>query len=362
MVERNTPLKILAPANAPGEVSGLLKAGADELYCGVLSPEWYRAYTNIASINRVERRMGNLPDYSALKELVQEAHGGGSRVNLTLNALFTAPQYDLLERELDAALQCGVDALIVADPGLVLFLNRLGVQKEIHISTGGTVFNSETALFFQELGARRIILPRGLSAAELASFKARAPSLEFEVFVLNGGCMFTDGFCTFHHGLKDRHGSQRATQTALGKTALGLIYRLPARVQQAVMDSVVPLVTDNACSLRYSVQDLGRGSSSVMDQERIISRVQNMNRSLWSKSRVCGACEMDRLHQRGIHAVKIVGRTFPGSSKVQDLGFIAAVRDLLAGEPLDHGAFKEQVGRLFSERYGLTCQECCYYP
>jgi len=355
-------LKILAPASSPEEVSGLVKAGAQEVYCGVLSDEWCRAYTNIASINRVERRMGNLADYSVLEELVQEAHRGGARVNLTLNALFSAPQYPLLERELDCALQCGVDALIVADPGMLLFLNKLGVTQEIHVSTGGTVFNSETALFFQELGASRIILPRGLTSEEIAPFKERAPGLEFEVFVLNGGCMFTDGFCTFHHGLKDRDASRRATQSTVGKTALDLIYRLPTRAQQAVMDRIVPLVSDNACGLKYDVQNMGRGPSNPQEDRRAIRRIKSMTRLVWSKSRVCGACEMERFHHSGIHALKIVGRTFPGSSKVQDVRFIAAVREVLAGESLEHGAFVQRVKRLFLEIYGVPCGECCYYP
>jgi len=44
-------VKIVAPIDKVGEVEELIKAGADELYCGLFSAEWAQRYT-IGIINR----------------------------------------------------------------------------------------------------------------------------------------------------------------------------------------------------------------------------------------------------------------------------------------------------------------------
>ena len=41
--------KILSPVSKPHEVEKVVNAGADEIYCGLLTKEWVKKYSNIIS-------------------------------------------------------------------------------------------------------------------------------------------------------------------------------------------------------------------------------------------------------------------------------------------------------------------------
>ena len=87
-------LKITSPFREKEEVTPLIEAGAGELYCGYLSPEWAKRYTSL----EFERKGGgsNFTDLTELKQAVALAHKGGVPVYLTLNGLYVKDQYPLL--------------------------------------------------------------------------------------------------------------------------------------------------------------------------------------------------------------------------------------------------------------------------
>ena len=153
-------MKILSPVSKPEEVIPLAEAGAEEFYMGVLDTAWRKKYTNVGSINRREWSVSNLSSYDDLNKAVSDAHKMGGRVYMTMNALYSAHQYEALLGNLEEIRKTEVDALIVADPGLLLLLKETGWNREIHMSTGATVFNHRTAKFYHEQGAHRIVFPR----------------------------------------------------------------------------------------------------------------------------------------------------------------------------------------------------------
>jgi len=194
--------RILAPFTHPQDVKLLKNAGADELYCGYvtkkLTDKWPLAF-NI--LNR--RGEGqSFESYDAFKEATEEARSCNLPVYVTINGLYTPEQYTLL-LELVEKVECleGVRGIIVADLGFLLTLKKGGFKKEIHISTGGTCFNSNTADFFSELGSERIILDRQLTSHEIESCISGIKSeIDIEIFVIAEGCGgFIDGYCTFFH-------------------------------------------------------------------------------------------------------------------------------------------------------------------
>ncbi len=196
-------MKILAPISSPDEVEMLVESGADELYCGVVPPEWMTAYSGAIWLNRRSPAGANLASYDALATLVGHAHGRGVPVFLTLNApSYNASQLQAVARLAGTAIgKIGVDALIVSDVGLLLTLAELGIDARIHISSVASTLNREAIEFYRRLGASRIILPRSLSLAEIGALAAAAAgSIELEAFVLNDGCAFEEGLChTTHH-------------------------------------------------------------------------------------------------------------------------------------------------------------------
>ena len=101
-------LKITVPFKKKEEVLPLIEAGADELYCGYLAPEWAEKYTSL----EFERKGGgsNFTDPGELREAVDLAHKKGIPVYLALNGLYVRRQYPLLLKILAQLNKIDLDA------------------------------------------------------------------------------------------------------------------------------------------------------------------------------------------------------------------------------------------------------------
>lgn len=193
-------MKILAPVNSAGEVPALISHGAMELYCGVHPGAWTRRHGKKVWLNR--RGAGNVESFAELKEITGIAHSRGVTVCLTLNLPFYPPEHygDVLAMAERATAECGVDALIVADPGLIRAIKESAPNTVIPASSLAVVLNSQAVRFFRKLGAARIIFPRYTGLANLRQVIAAAgEAVEYEVFILNDGCMFEEGYCHASH-------------------------------------------------------------------------------------------------------------------------------------------------------------------
>ncbi|MBI3666713.1 MAG: U32 family peptidase [Acidobacteria bacterium] len=199
-------MKILAPIRAYDELEMLAAAGAEELFCGIVPREWMERYTGAIWLNRRSPKGGSLETYDELKRLVEAAHGLHLPVFTTLNApYYTAEQLPLvvdLARRLSD--EVGVDALIVTDINLLLRLSEEKLAADLHISSVAATLNSEAVRFLLDFGPKRIILPRSLTLEEIARIvREVGDRVEIEVFMLNDGCAFEEGFCatTHHHSV-----------------------------------------------------------------------------------------------------------------------------------------------------------------
>jgi collagenase-like PrtC family protease len=112
-------LEILAPLDHVEEVEGLIKAGANELYCGLFWEKWSEKYT-IAAINRRPGRICNLKTFGQLRQITNIAHHSNVSVALTINEhYYLEEQYSLLWEYINRALDAGVDSFIIADSALI---------------------------------------------------------------------------------------------------------------------------------------------------------------------------------------------------------------------------------------------------
>lgn len=356
-------MKILAPTNKKEEVEELIKAGADELYCGVLERRWNQKYTNIASPNRREWTSANLASYDELKAVVDIAHSYSIPVYLTLNALYTQKQYPLIYQQIEQSRKIGVDALILADLGLLLSLKKENIDSEIHISTGGTTFNSQTAKFYEELGATRIILPRHLQVQEIEEIVRDCPGLKFEVFILNSGCKNIDGFCTFHHGVNEvlhPYLWNLPKRLNLDRYFLNIIRRLPKKTAQKIRGNIFGI--DSACLLNYTTSFLSNSAS--LDKKRQHSILENVSSgfSFLSGVDTCGACRLAEFVQMGVYGVKIVGRNYSTAKKVKDVTFLKTALSLMNNRSFSSDGFRTFVKNEFKRIYSMDCCDLCYYP
>jgi putative protease len=319
-------MNILSPVNKKEEVEQLIKAGANELYCGVLSLEWKKRYTNTGCINRREWASCNFSNFRDLKETVDMAHSYNTPVFLTMNSPFyTTNQYPLILKEIKEAVGIGIDAFIITDVGLLLELKRNKINTNLHISSGATVFNSNTINFYKKLGASRIILPRHLTLGEIKELSVNKPDMDLEVFIFNDGCFNIDGFCTAQHGISEEY-------------------------EKAVL----------LCRLPYKTSILFDNDKKDFRKERTIrSRISNLTANLTME---CGACALYNFKKYGIASIKIIGRGKPTEKKVKDVSFFKQLLGYLEKD-ITKEEFVEKAKILYQRMYKGRCHfGMCYYP
>ncbi len=188
-------MKLLAPVRDSSEVETLLAAGAEEFYCGITPPAWQERYGQ-NWINRRSPGSAGVADPVDFQRILSRA--AGRPVYVTLNAPFyPAGALEMLAEFSVELLAEGAAGLIVADLDLLITLVECGLGSRLHLSSLATCTNPGAAAFFRELGISRIILPRHLTLAEIE--ETLLPGLDFEVFLLNDGCVFEEGLCATTH-------------------------------------------------------------------------------------------------------------------------------------------------------------------
>jgi U32 family peptidase len=360
MYSGGNAVKILAPVNKYQEAEDIIKAGADEIYCGVLPDSWLKKYTNVASPNRREWTSANLPDFRELNRVVNIAHSRRVPVYLTLNTFYTEEQYPLILEQIERAKRMGVDAFIIGDLGLMLILKRMNLGVDFHISNTGTAFNSETIKFYKELGASRVILPRQLTIDEISDLSDSGKNIELEVFIMNSGCKNIDGFCTFHHGTSEI--LYPAVWNFFKKLGfdhylLELTRRLPFGLSRRIKAGVFGI--DSACLLNYKVSAISNESSgkSVSSEIKAISSSFN----LLSGADPCGACDLYRLDKIGVDSVKIVGRNYPAYKKIKDVKFLKSLLVHMKQNPdISERDFRKIAKAGYRSVYKSGCDNFCY--
>ncbi|NLZ39188.1 MAG: U32 family peptidase [Firmicutes bacterium] len=186
-------LELLSPAGDLEKLKMAVLYGADAVY---LSGKEFglRAYA------------GNFSE-EEMREGIAFAHRHGAKVYVTVNIFATNNDIAQLPSYLEKLASLGVDALIVADPGVLAVAREVVPSLPCHLSTQANTTNWRSALFWQEAGCSRIILARELSLAEIAEIR-RHTELELEVFVHGAMCWAYSGRCYLSQHLTGRNANR----------------------------------------------------------------------------------------------------------------------------------------------------------
>ena len=131
-----------------------------------------------------------------LKEAVKYAHERGVKVYLTLNTMPREYEYQLLRDYLTELRDIGLDAMIIADIGVLTLVKEIIPDMEIHISTQANATSAAACRAWYNLGAKRVVLARELTLEEIKAIKANIPSdLEIECFMHGSMCISYSGRC-----------------------------------------------------------------------------------------------------------------------------------------------------------------------
>ncbi len=97
--------------------------------------------------------------------------------------------------DMEPVIALGPDALIMADPGLIMMVRERWPEVPVHLSVQANTVNFAAVKFWQSLGLTRVILSRELSLDEVEEIRQRCPDMELEVFVHGALCIAYSGRC-----------------------------------------------------------------------------------------------------------------------------------------------------------------------
>lgn len=184
-------LEVLAPAGDYECLCAALDYGADAVYLGGKS---FGMRANPENFT---------PD--SLKAAAELAHSKGARVYLTCNTLPRNNEIPHFGEFIRNAANCKIDAVIVADLGILSLVKKYVPEMEIHMSTQTGIVNYAAANELYNMGVKRIVAARELSIDEIAEIRAKTPSeLDIEAFVHGAMCVSFSGRCLLSQYLTSR--------------------------------------------------------------------------------------------------------------------------------------------------------------
>ena len=175
--------ELVCPAGSLPALKAAVDNGADAVYLGFRNDTNAR---NFAGLNFDQKNMA---------DGIRYAHAKGRQILLAINTFAQAGRVTDWQRAVDSAVDQGVDAIILADVGLLDYAIRRHPQQRLHLSVQGSATSYEAINFCQrEFGIRRAVLPRVLTLAQVEHVIKNTP-VEIEVFGFGSLCVMNEGRC-----------------------------------------------------------------------------------------------------------------------------------------------------------------------
>lgn len=176
-------IELVCPAGSLPALKTAIDQGADCVYMG------FRDDTNARNFTGLNFSLENA------KEGVRYAHAKGRKVLLALNTYPQADGWQRWKTAIDNAAELGMNAVILADPGLMQYAAKTHPDLRLHLSVQGSATNYEAINFYHEMfGIRRAVVPRVLALAQIEQLMAGTP-VEIELFGFGGLCVMVEGRC-----------------------------------------------------------------------------------------------------------------------------------------------------------------------
>ena len=187
--------ELLAPAGTLDAFKTAILYGADAIYAG-LPGFSMRAR---AKITTDEVRQG-----------IELAHAAGKKVYLAFNLFAHEREYVNMKRVSEIINYLGPDALIVADPGVMMWVRDHHPDMPIHVSTQANICSAASVRFWQNAGATLCVLAREVPFAEFRAIRAACPDVGLEIFVHGAMCMSYSGRCLLSNFITGRPANRGA--------------------------------------------------------------------------------------------------------------------------------------------------------
>ena len=182
-MDRSALPDLVCPAGSLPALKAAVDNGADAVYLGFKNDTNARTF---AGLNF---------DQKTMQEGIRYAHGKGCEVLMAINTFPQPGRVADWRAAVDAAADFGVDAIILADVGLLDYASKHHPQQRLHLSVQGSATSYEAINFaHREFGVRRAVLPRVLTLAQVEHVIKNTP-VEIEVFGFGSLCVMNEGRC-----------------------------------------------------------------------------------------------------------------------------------------------------------------------
>ena len=189
--------ELLSPAGNFEKMKAALLYGADAVYL---------AGTRFGMRSAAD----NFTD-GELLDAVKYVHERGKKIYLTMNTMPHGYEYADMRAFLERIKDYGIDAMIVADLGVLAAIREIIPNMEIHISTQASIVSPEAARAYAALGAKRLVLARELTLEEIKVIREGIPSdVELEAFIHGSMCVSYSGRCMLSYNLTGRDANRGA--------------------------------------------------------------------------------------------------------------------------------------------------------
>jgi putative protease len=334
--------ELLLPAGSLDKMRAAYDFGADAVYAG--QPRYsLRARNNEFRLEQ-------------LRQGIAEAHARGKRFFVTSNLIAHNDKLRTYLRDLEPVVALQPDALIMADPGLIMLVREKWPHVPIHLSVQANTTNAAAVRFWRRAGVARIILSRELSLAEVEQIRQECPDIELEVFVHGALCIAYSGRCLLSGYFNRRDSNQGACTNACRWNYKTLDADTDSNTGEALARGALQDFSFDAEAQRGTCGDGQHHSAAdriyLIEEEgrpgQPMPVMEDEHGTYILNSKDLRAVELvDKLVRIGVDSLKIEGRT-------KSLYYVAraaqtyrrAIDDAVAGRPFDP--------RLITELEGLA--------
>ncbi|MBG7602395.1 MAG: tRNA 5-hydroxyuridine modification protein YegQ [Gammaproteobacteria bacterium] len=192
--------ELLSPAGTIKNMRYAFAYGADAVYAGMP-----RYSLRVRNNDFLEQN---------LREGIDEAHLQGKQFFVATNAMPHGAKLKTFIDDIRPVIEMQPDALIMADPGLIMMVRENWPEMDIHLSVQANSMNSASVRFWQSVGLTRVILSRELSLDEIEAIRQDCPDMEIEVFVHGALCIAYSGRCLLSGYFNHRDANQGSCTNA----------------------------------------------------------------------------------------------------------------------------------------------------
>lgn len=313
----NAP-ELLAPAGTLRNMRFAFAYGADAVYAGM---------------PRYSLRVRN-NDFLAenLRIGIDEAHRQNRHFFVATNVMPHGAKLKTFINDMAPVIEMAPDALIMADPGLIMLVRERWPDMPIHLSVQANTVNAAGVKFWQSIGLSRVILSRELSLDEVAEIRQACPDMEVEVFVHGALCIAYSGRCLLSGYFNHRDANQGTCTNSC---------RWDYKIAREDLDAAAQVPVSEikrhpkADEVHYLEERQRPGEFMPIFEDEHGTYIMN--------SRDLRAVEhVQRLTEIGVDCLKIEGRTKSHYYTARTTQvYRQAIDDAAAGRPFDSGLLAE---------------------